>query len=435
MKTIRLILVAIVVLIVFVIAAFAQEANALSLGECLEKATANSHTLSASREKANAAHFAYQSTRAGRLPQLAVNGKADWISETMSLQLPANPFFAMPEIEFGDGTNYDIAVALNAPLFTGGSLRSSEKAAFEEARASHLDVKADSLELLYQVRLAYFRALAAQEAVDVARQGRDAIQRHLEELNGMIEQGMGSREAKLLTQARLSDAERGLINTQTALRSSRIALGRLIGEPGSEVSPAGSLDESLLQGDLKAAAYLPERPDLLAFDARSASNTRRIDAARGTFLPTVSAQAAMHYGKPGIDQVTNEWMDYATVGVRLSWTLFDWGQRSHTVQQVRAMENLLQDSRQAVEDGWVTRLATARLQLDSTIREHELAQQRVQLYEEHLILLTDRYRQGLATESERLDAEDEVTVARRNLVAAQANIRLAETDILFVLGQ
>ena len=143
----------------------------------------------------------------------------------------------------------------------------------------------------------------------------------------------------------------------------------------------------------------------------------------------------MHYGKPGIEQVTNEWMDYATVGVRLSWTLFDWGARDSRTQQARAMQAAIGFGHSEAEQAWQTRFEAARIQLEAAKQDHRLASERVDLYLERLTLLTQRYQQGLATESERLDAEDELTMAKRNRLTAEAKIRLAETDLLFILGE
>lgn len=435
MKLVQKFMVVIIILLAMAVSALAEGETPLSLDQCVQGAIASSPSLNASRDKAAAASSSYKLSHAGRLPSLGINGKADWISETMSLTLPLPAPLPSKSIEFGDGRNYDIALALNAPLFTGGSLKSSENAARAEAEASLHDVVSDSLRLVYEVRTAYYRALAAYEAVDVVQQGVDALNRHLVEVEGMIAQGMAGREARILTQARLSDAKRGLVNAQARLRASRYALGQLVGHPGEEVIPEGNLEASLLPDQNRIESPLGSRPDLLALDARSTSSEYRIDAARGSKWPTVSAQAAMHYGKPGIDQVTNEWMDYATVGVRLSWTLYDWGERNLRVQQARSMKSALEQTRLQVEQTWQTRLASARVQLTSTVQERDLAAERLKLNEERLALLVQRYAQGFASESERLDAEDDVVIARRNRVAADANIRLAESDILFILGR
>ncbi|MCB2200477.1 TolC family protein [bacterium] len=435
MKVFRILLILTIVLSVFLVTGYASEVGT-SLEACIEQAVSSSHSLEASRASVYAASQNQRWSKANRLPTVGLNGKADWVSETMKLDLdiPPNPIFTPPEIEFGDGTNFDLALAVSAPLYTGGSLNNLERSAAEDAKASRFEFASDSLKLVYQVRAAYFQALAAQEAFDLATQAVESLQRHLVEVNGLIEQGMANREARLLTEARLKEAERGLVNAQAGVRSSRLMLGRLTGHTGQEIIPSGDLEQSLIHDD-RGSHPISQRPDLLALKARGASGGYRADASRGSLFPTVSAQAAMHYGKPGIDMVSNEWMDYATVGVRLSWTLFDWGQRDSRTQQARAMQDAIQHGRSEAEQAWQTRAKTAHVQLDAAARDHELATERVELYRERLSLLTQRYKQGLATESERLDAEDELTMAQRNRVTAQAKIRLAENELLFTLGK
>lgn len=436
MKMLRMLLVLGIILTVFVITAYASE-NGTSIEDCIHQAVTSSHALEASRAKVTAASRAEQVSGASRLPTLGLNGKADWVSETMKLDLniPPNPIFTPPSIEFGDGTTFDMALAVSAPLYTGGILTNIERSAVEETRASRYDLASDSLTLIYQVRAAFFQALAADEALELATQAVESLQRHLDEVDGLIAQGMANREARLLTEARLKDAERSLVHARAGVRSSRLMLGRLTGHPGEEITPSGELDDSLLDGSQAASQGISQRPDLLALEARSNSGGYRADATRGSLFPTVSAQAAMHYGKPGIDMVSNEWMDYATVGVRLSWTLFDWGARSSQTQQAHAVQDAIQQGLSEREQFWQTRAQTAQVQLDAAKEDYSLASQRVDLYRERFDLLTTRYEQGMATESERLDAEDELTLAQRNRVTAQAKIRLAENELLYTLGK
>ena len=66
---------------------------------------------------------------------------------------------------------------------------------------------------------------------------------------------------------------------------------------------------------------------------------------------TVSAFASLRYGKPGVDQVSNEWMDYYTAGLSLQWNLWSWGgDRARVEQQEVAARGLAEQEAKLKND-------------------------------------------------------------------------------------
>jgi len=185
-------------LMAFAVTGWGQPPEPWTLDRCLSAAVASSGRLEASRQQNRAAGKAADQANAGRLPSLALNGKADYVNKTMSFSLPNIPGVNLPDIQFGDGKNYDIALALNAPLFTGGSLRKTEKAQRAEARAAGYQLSADSLKLLYDVRGAFYHALAAEAAKASAIQATDRLKRHLDQIDEMIQAGTAIEEARIM---------------------------------------------------------------------------------------------------------------------------------------------------------------------------------------------------------------------------------------------
>ena len=99
--------------------------------------------------------------------------------------------------------------------------------------------------------------------------------------------------------------------------------------PSSSDAPHLFLSCGEASGDRYGAALLAalrrERPELRVMDARLDAVDREARAAGGSLLPSLEAQAGWHYGRPGVDALTNEWMDYGTVALNLRWILFDFG--------------------------------------------------------------------------------------------------------------
>jgi outer membrane protein TolC len=236
-------------------------------------------------------------------------------------------------------------------------------------------------------------------------------------------------------QSGVKQAEGGVLAADAEARSARLALGSLIGRPGEEVFPEGGLDLTLLATETPDLNAWQERPEIAALKQRTAAVERLTAAAQGAFLPALSAQAAWHYGKPGINTPANDWMDYAVAGLNLSWTLWDWKARSLRVQKAESAARLQQTVLRQTEDAVRTQLQTAVVQLDATRAGLTVAAERVGLVRDRRRMVEARLQQGMATESELLDAEDDLRQAETDLVRAQVRVRMAETEMLYALGK
>lgn len=157
-------------------------------------------------------------------------------------------------------------------------------------------------------------------------------------------------------------------------------------------------------------------------------------AAAGSYRPAIDLQGGWHYGRPGIDAITNDWMNYGTVAVGLRWTLLDFGRRDGQVSGLRAATRALEHQRTDADRALRARLATARVQRDAAAQAERRAVERVDLQKRYGELVASRLDQGFATQREYLDAQDDLTLAEIDLATARAQLRGAEAELLAALG-
>ena len=409
-----------------VVTAGAQTPSTLTLEESLTEAAKNSPRLHASAQQAEAARASARDAQASRLPKLDFGAAYNYTSEVAAIE------FGPIRRQFGDGNMYDFALTARAPLFAGGALVERERAERAAAQASEQDLTSENLRLSYDVRRAYFNALGAEKRLQTAQQAADRLDRHLKELRGAKTAGMASDEMVIQTEARLQQTEVGVLGAEADATAARLMLGNLIGRSGEEVVPAEELEVSLTP---EAATSNESRSEVAAINARVEQTKHLTRAAQGGFLPTLSAQAAYHYGKPGVDQLKNEWMNYSTVGINLNWTLWDWNSRSAKIAQTRAGMHTLEARKQELVNGINTRLATAEANLKAARASLDKASERLNLEQRRFELVRGRYQIGTTSESEFLDAQDDLTSAELDRSTATVKLRLAEAEWLNAAGK
>ena len=300
-------------------------------------------------------------------------------------------------------------------------------------RATENDFGTDSLRLMNDVRRAYFTALGAEQRAETARQSAKRLDRHLQELQGALRVGSASEETTIQTEARVRQAEAVVAGAESEVHAARTLLGYLVGKPGEEVAPNEGLDKPI--ADLAADADLERRSDVAAVKARIEQSQHLTKAARGSYLPALSAQASYHYAKPGIDQFHNDWMDYGVIGVNLSWMLWDWNSRSAKIAQARAGQRTLEARRQDLLDVLHAKLASATGHVHASREALAKTDERLALERRRFEMVQGRYQIGTTSESDFLDAQDELTAAELDRANAAVMLRLAEADWLNAAGR
>ncbi len=416
-------------------ASLAQDSTALTLEQCVARAVANSPRLQASRYTVRAADAAARESRAARWPTFGLGGNYNYQSEVQQLRIPlAIPGFTPPQIAFGDGNYYDFTATARVPLYTGGALTARTHVDASGYRAARQDFATDSLSLFADVRRAYYAALGAAAKLETARQNAQRLARYVEERTRAQQIGAASEEVIMLATSRLRQAESVVLMAEADVRTARFALGNLLATPGSEIIPSGNLDQSLL-ADLSPEASIGTLPEVTAIDARIEQSAHLARVSQSARLPSLSGNAAYHYAKPGVDAIANDWMDYYTLGLSASWTLWDWNSRAQRVASLRATTRALESRRESLTNALQTRHSSALAALGSARAAQAKLAQRLSLEQHRNVLVEGRKQQGMATESEYLDAQDDLSTAALDLAAATVRLRQAEADVLTASGR
>ena len=381
--------------------------------------------------------------RSHRLPHLDFEASYLRFSEVMEADISENftglPFQIPPTtLRFGDEDNYSLKLSLSQPIYTGGKISNNIKAGEKavSAELSHTNhVKND---LIYKVKEAYYNLLTAQQKKLVAELSRKVIQAHRDDLENMHQQGLVPKNEILKADIKLAEVELMILKANNGIDLIRKSLLNLLGmDLNTEIVPDDDLSfEPLIieQEDALQTAF-EKRPELRALNFNISSLEHIKRAAKGDYWPMISFVGNYEYGKPGLNRLQNEWMDYWTVGVVAKWKLWDWGETRSKVAQSRAsMEKLIQNKYNIQN--------AIRLDIDRALLKKKEAMESVEVYqkikmqaEENYRLVKDRFKQGLETNSEFLDAETQLTKARIEELTAIAEYQIAVANLERAMGR
>lgn len=402
----------------------------LSLSDALARARTTSGRLAELRAREEGGEAVWRAARSARLPQIDLQAAYTRNSGVPELVLPGTP----PRVLFPNiPDTYRLHAGLTLPLYTGGRIGNTVAAAREQATAARSFARAGEADVVLETTAAYWSLVTARANAVVWDEAIASFDSHLADARNRRDLGLAARNEVLAVEARRAEAELARIEARNAEETAEAELRRLTGVPPRarlEVEAAVAADDVLPEGEALIAAALESRPEVKAQQARVSAAEAAARAAGGARLPQAVLQAGWDHARPNprLLPLADAWNDTWSVGIGVSYTPFDGGRTASAVAQARAEASA---ARAQLDD------LVARVRLDVTSRVLDLAaaqaaiavaERGLEAAGESLRVVQDRYREGLLTTTDRLEAEaallraglqQKAAIARRELARAR----------------
>ncbi|MBL8549790.1 MAG: TolC family outer membrane protein [Hyphomonadaceae bacterium] len=394
---------------------WASPAAAETLDEATTAAMASNPTLAAQRARLNAVREQLPQAWSEALPSLGVSASATSSSS-----------------DAGDSQDWSAGLSASQLLFAGGRVFASTRQARANIAGAVADYQGFAQGLILDVADAYAGVRQAQAILAAQETTVSNLTEQLRFSEAQFEAGLVTRTDTAQSRARLAQARSGLVQAQGSLSAAVEAYMRLVGHPPADLSPppgATGLPASLTDA-LDVAGR--ESPLLLAAQAATQSADAAVAIARSNYLPNVDLTA----GKGVSGEFHSQAPDFESesVGLRLSWSIFNGGlNMSRTRQQLalRSAANLdlaaaQRELREQVTTAW-TGLESARSSVVSAreqVEASELAYRGIRLEQET----------GLRSTIDVLNQEQDLLTARLSLAQAERDLVVAERRLLATMG-
>jgi outer membrane protein len=412
----------------------------LTLEEAQARAIAASHRVAEVRAREAAANAIAAARGLADRPTVAAGAGYTRTNHVAEFVVPGPT--GIPRVLYPDvPNNYRTRLDVQWPIYSGGRVDALERAALAEAAATAAEVEVAQSDLRLEVARAFWAAVTAAAAASVLEQGVTRAQAHVADVRERFEAGLVPPNEVASAEAQESRARMLLIESRNQRDVSLADLARLTGlDVAQGLVPAATLE---LAPSLQADA------DALVTEARDARRERRalesrIEAAEeqrtavaALRRPTVAVVGGVDYARPNprIFPREDRWRDSWDVGVNVGWTLWDSGR---TAQEAVAASHQADAARHRLaEFDSVLALEVRQrvLDIDSGRAAVAAAAEAVRAATEAQRVVGERYRSGVSTQTEVLDAEFARLQAELDRTRALANVRLAEARLARAIGR
>ena len=309
---------------------------------------------------------------------------------------------------------------LSYNLYTSGARRGRIRFAEEEVRFDQLDVERQLEQLRLDVSNDYFDLQTADELVRINSSAVTNAQASLRDAQALEQAGVGTRFAVLQSQVQLANAIQDLTNSLRQQQVSRRQLAQRLSLPltvsvsaADPVEIAGLWNFSLEDSIVLAFQNRAELEQQLALRNQS-QQRRRI--ALSDLGPQVSLVA--RYGLSDRTNDDENFGDTYSLGANVSLNLFEGGAaRARAAAEeanIAIAETNFADTRNQIR----FQVEEAYANLQSNLANIQTASVGLEQAREALRLARLRFQAGVGTQTEVIDAEDDLTEAEGNRVSA-----------------
>ncbi|MEA3010620.1 MAG: outer membrane protein [Sphingomonadales bacterium] len=187
------------------------------------------------------------------------------------------------------GRSINAGVDVSYPLFNGGRVRNSIRAADERVLAGRANLRATEGDIFTEAVGAYMDVIRDRSIVTLNRNQVRVLQTNLQASRDRFEVGDLTRTDVAQSEARLALSQSSLATAEGRLESSEENYRRVIGELPDELAPPEPLPSLPGTPDQAVDIALANNSDLQSIAAQARAAGRDISIARADRLPTLSA--------------------------------------------------------------------------------------------------------------------------------------------------
>lgn len=410
----------------------------LKIYEAVQSAISRSPAIKVA--EAQTANFNWKKTEAfsAQLPNLSVSSNYLLAKKYLitDVKMPgSNTELSFPQII----PTSALVANLQIPVFDGFATTNKVAAATDSYESAKLNLDWQKFQVERDVILQFYRAVAAEQLLAVAKQSQRALEDHLKDTRLFKGAGMSTHYDVLRVEVQASEARSEVMNAEDNVAIARIKLAELMGEnidvTGVRLRvPQGQLPQlkidliksevDKIQGNQSGnTEHFIQRKDLEALQLKLDGLSKSASAASRHYFPKLSLFAQYQYYNNKNDKFSDagSYRNSYSTGVSLNWTLFDGLTSTAKFNEIASEKSELEYSVQMRRQRALVDLEFWRRKFLYFVNLTQARTGDVGKSAESVRLARAGLKEGTRTMSDLLDAESELFRARAGAINAQVS--------------
>lgn len=440
----------------------AGERLTLSLEEAIDLGLKQNRTLKIAKERVQANEYGVKIARSALFPHLSSGGTYTHLDQRPFIDASGfgrmfDPLMAPFEdlvnkgyldpatleglqgdgadrIYVGQADNYIVNLSVQQPLFTGGALRNSYKIAQRNAEAERWNLERDERQVRLDVTEAFLGLVKARGFLEVTEESILQLEAHIGDLENLYAEGMIIENDLLKARVQLSTVRLQNNRAENGVKMASSHLCHLLDldldteiVPEEIPEPSG---ETLQSIDSYTSLALRKRPELKAISARREMGKSLVSLQRAKYFPSLYLIGNYDWRRPN-RQYEPEFYGSWNVVLAVQLDLFNWGETHYKIQEAESAYRQIAEAVRLLENGVALEVKQAYLTLLENRRAVELTEETLRQAQENFRVTGENFRAGVATNTDLLDAQADLTRVKTEKIDAHADLLVAQEKLKF----
>ncbi|MET7258129.1 TolC family protein [Dyadobacter fermentans] len=426
--------------------AYAQQAQPLTLEQAVEMALQNNHLLNVRKLQVAEKEAKVAEDAIKRYPVASVSSSYQYNANLGQLVIEQGSFGALPlggttialpneekTFPLGKHHNFNAGVTLYQPITQLGKIKTGIEVAKTDAELARHEQSRASLQIRQAIEKLYYGLLITQKQQEEANAKIKLAQMRLYDVESALLSGKTIDVNKAGLQANIADEEQNLLKLRIQTEDYTADLKQLTGIETDSVTlapvPNMAMGTGTLDSYLSNAAT--SNNDIKIASLTEIKTQKAIRAAEQGNLPDIGLVAGYSYQTGNLLFPNNN----PFVGAQFKWNIQDLVANKQVIRQrhflsQQARENLLNTQNQVKND-----VSKTHRKLTQATALIAVAEKAVKYRTEELKVQSDKQASGLNLEADILNTRSLLAKAEADLLAAQLNYRLAQSDLQRLAGE
>lgn len=435
--------------------AFAQEQRTMTLEQCIAYAYQNTALMQKSMLDEQIAQAQNQEYLGIGLPQ--INGSAQMLYnfELRPAFLPA--FFLAqgngtppdPDAEFvpvrgifAPRYQGDAGITISQLIFNG-SYFVGLQAAKKNKELTKQNSQANKVTTAENVSKAYYSLLVAKERAKLIDANIARLDSLIKDVKALNRQGLAESIEVTRLEVTANNLRAEKMKVERLIELSKELLKFQMGMPmQEEIEVAGSIRDYQLEQipDSEVKSEYRNRIEYQILETATTLNKLNLKNKQVGAYPSLVAIGQMGYATGAryfynVGDFSNRWLGYGTVGLQLNVPLFSGMQRKYQIQQSRLELLKLEQDKQNLQKTIDFQTRQAQITLKNALTTLEAQKRNMELAKEVLRVSQVKYKQGVGSSVEIINAETAYKEAETNYFTALYDALIAKVDLDKALGK
>ena len=412
----------------------AEDFKPLTLAESVDLAVKQSFLLHSSKEGIRGAEAMQREAFTGFLPTFSTSYNYTRLNEEPTFTFPPATIF-----KTGTKDNYTWDVEIKQPLFAGGGIIAGYEASKTGVEISRVEEKLTFLDLVREVKIAYFNILKAQRGVDVALQSVKRLTAHRDAARAFYDEGMIPRNDLLRAEVEMTNGSHYLLQAQNSLEMARARFNTLLGRDiNSPVLIEDILKETSFEKSLAFCIdeALKNRAEIRSYELRLNQAKSLVKQAKSEYYPSLFLIGNYEKYGDSADVAGSLYRDQESwyVMAQASWNFWEWGKTKYSVDAGKSREAQAADMLAHVRDQIVMEVKNSYLFLEEAQKQIPVAKKAMEQAEENFRVSTERYREQVGTATDVIDAQTILTTTLSHYYNYLGDLGIAKAKLDRAIG-